>query len=119
MKTRRKGMNDASATRAPTADEAIAEIRAVAAPGGWNYGPAALAVIAEVERLRAVETALRAEFAEVLVSNIADAVREAVAKEREACARLCDEAEQDLGRSAVSRATAAGMAERIRLRGVQ
>lgn len=47
---KKRGM-DASAPKLPSVDEAIAHLRGAAQPG-WHHGPAALALIAEVERQR-------------------------------------------------------------------
>lgn len=47
---KRRGM-DASAPKMPSVDEAIAHLRGAAQPG-WRHGPAALALIVEVERQR-------------------------------------------------------------------
>lgn len=54
---KRRGM-DASAPKLPSVDEAIAHLRGAAQPG-WHHGPAALALIAEVERLRNENESLR------------------------------------------------------------
>ncbi len=56
MNAKHRGMD--GKPHLPPVDEAIAHLRAAAQPG-WHHGPAALALIAEVERLRGEAEMLR------------------------------------------------------------
>jgi hypothetical protein len=74
VKTKRKGMDDAPPRR-PSVEDAIAHLRAAAQPG-WHHGPAALALIDEVQRQHAETARLigEAETSRIAIRTLKDKI---------------------------------------------